>query len=380
MSSSPPVSGLLPAEGERSKALDGLRGLASLAVVFHHLSLTSQWYALRVFHPASLLPSAPWTSLRNLAEYSPLHLFYAGTEAVVIFFVLSGLVLVRSVRTSKVRAYGLSRMVRLYLPIWGSVLFSVVIALLYVSNKETVPNAWLQARLMHISWNDVVGNSWIIDGNTTLNSVYWSMKYEVVFSLLLPVVLWPAMKNTPNWQATYLKIAGLIAMTAIGSQLNLVFLEYLPMFFVGVVLMDVDPPKRFELSMLVAGIIILTSAWTLGGFGIGMALWVSNSLTVLGAALIVQSLRGGGLAARFCATAPIEFLGKISFSLYLVHVPIILFIWFKMGPVIGPKSEGLHGVAALAIALVVATVFYVLVEKKAIDLAHHVKKRLQRSS
>jgi len=73
----------------RIDSLDGLRGLAALVVVVHH-----------VMHANGSLDFA--TGLDGRAQgswvvrtltFTPLHIVWAGTEAVLVFFVLSGLVL-----------------------------------------------------------------------------------------------------------------------------------------------------------------------------------------------------------------------------------------------------------------------------------------------
>src|SRR4051812_48108680 len=67
---------------ERYQQLDALRGLAALTVVMQHF--------------LSVLPSIDGHSDNawvNLWKYSPLHITWAGYEAVIFFFILSGFVL-----------------------------------------------------------------------------------------------------------------------------------------------------------------------------------------------------------------------------------------------------------------------------------------------
>src|SRR6476646_6648538 len=98
----------------RRTALDGLRGLAALVVVFHHVLLTWPGWA-----------NAYLGSHGNALAYSPLHVVLDGTFAVYVFFVLSGYVLtLQSERLSRWRGYYGARLARLYLPVWGSVAFA----------------------------------------------------------------------------------------------------------------------------------------------------------------------------------------------------------------------------------------------------------------
>src|SRR6201995_3858781 len=75
--------------GARLRALDGLRGAAALIVLFHHAAMTWAPLAVLYFHA-----HAPVPFLALLVAYTPLHLLWAGSEAVIVFFVLSGFVLV----------------------------------------------------------------------------------------------------------------------------------------------------------------------------------------------------------------------------------------------------------------------------------------------
>ena len=67
---------------------ESIRGLACLAVVFSHLSL-SFFPFLHHFNPAEVSTST-WQSL---IHHSPFAFWYSGTAAVFLFFVLSGFVL-----------------------------------------------------------------------------------------------------------------------------------------------------------------------------------------------------------------------------------------------------------------------------------------------
>ena len=102
-----------PRSGRRLDQLDAVRGLAALVVVVGHIG---------VFTDSSILGSRAFA-------LSPLHLIEAGNSAVVVFFVLSGLVLTIPVLRSRrdhvsSRAlwspYYPRRLVRLYLPSWGA--------------------------------------------------------------------------------------------------------------------------------------------------------------------------------------------------------------------------------------------------------------------
>lgn len=70
----------------RLTSLDGLRGLAALVVLAHHALLTMSGFS-------SVYWAEPFPSWVTPFAYTPLHALWAGQEAVLVFFVLSGAVL-----------------------------------------------------------------------------------------------------------------------------------------------------------------------------------------------------------------------------------------------------------------------------------------------
>lgn len=72
------------------QSFDGLRGVAAVVVLIHHSLLTVPSLA-SAYYPTTVTAIA-W-SKSWLITYTPLHLIWAGTEAVCLFFILSGFVL-----------------------------------------------------------------------------------------------------------------------------------------------------------------------------------------------------------------------------------------------------------------------------------------------
>ena len=113
--------------------LHGLRGAAALIVVNHHLLLTLPWFADRV-GIGMLGPKGSFEfSIHRIAEYSPIHIFFGGTEAVVLFFVLSGYLLLNSLSNHSTTDFVLRRMLRLYIPIFASVVFAAILLIVQES-------------------------------------------------------------------------------------------------------------------------------------------------------------------------------------------------------------------------------------------------------
>ena len=86
--SAPPPSSGKPA-AVRLIELDGLRGLAAVVVLIHHALETVPALAEVGARPGTV----PTGTFNRILTQSPLHLLWAGHEAVLIFFVLSGVAL-----------------------------------------------------------------------------------------------------------------------------------------------------------------------------------------------------------------------------------------------------------------------------------------------
>src|SRR5262245_47699245 len=98
----------------RIRALDGLRGIAAVTVVVQHI--------LSSFPPlAAMIDRAPDADIVLLdLDRTPLRLLWTGSEAVILFFVLSGFVLTLQIERfqagSSYVTYIVRRVSRLYVP------------------------------------------------------------------------------------------------------------------------------------------------------------------------------------------------------------------------------------------------------------------------
>lgn len=335
-------------DGGRFASLDGLRGLAALTVTVHHALLTDDSERLA------------WT----------------GAAAVFVFFVLSGFVLslpfLRETPTLW-RSYYPARLVRLYVPVWGAVALSTILIIAVPRDHPAGQAPWVADHDVSLNMGTVLGDLTLISPTWNTNPL-WSLQFEVAFSLLLPLYLVGASRVRSLLGAAASGCAALV-VCGIGAAWGNTWLTYMPMFAVGV-LMSV---QRFRLLTLarrtptwawvilcVTAVLLLRSSWLLFE-GIG-----NTSGVVLGAALAVFIFLGWPVAVRLTEARGVQLLGALSFSLYLVHDPIIVTVAYLWPTAQSPWVL----VVALPVSLAAAWVFHRWVESP----AHRLSKATGRAA
>jgi len=327
--------------------LDALRGIAAFIVVLHHAYLT--------------LPDLPGAIDWLLTE-TPLRPISMGRQAVVFFFVLSGFVLTRALAAQEDKGpgsvlslggwghYAAQRALRLGLPVLASLLFSALLQAVFWraplpegtphivggaawSSMWTLPDLATQALLMSSG-----------DG-FQLNPVLWSLVHEWRIALLLPFVLLFRGKLA-LLLAVSLIGAGIARMAgmpegqvALGETIGQTFASsagFLPAFAAGAALAMWKAAPRLDRGQnLAAGIAVLVMMAAASDYGVIAA-------SVL---LIMMAQRGGAFAA-WLRQPPLLWLGRVSFSLYLVHMPLLLALTHLLR-----DAELPYVVAAIAIPL-----------------------------
>jgi peptidoglycan/LPS O-acetylase OafA/YrhL len=358
--------------GSRLTALDGLRGLAAVIVVFHHALYTNPEFPGTPGGGTAPVGSAMWW-----ISYTPLKFLTAGVESVIVFFVLSGLVLTLPVvrhRGFDWVAYVPRRVVRLLVPVIASVILAAawVAAIPQISTQAS--GTWLSSSSTpDFGWEHVVKAIDLLGGDGQINNPLWSLRWELVFSLALPIFAVAAIAVRRWWIGG---LAAACALTWLGSRAGSGALEYLPAFFVGAVIaVRLDAVRnladrinaRWFRHPLWAGLtigsgLLLIAPWLVGP-GVAQLPEVQHALKGLvplaAAGLVVAVLGWSPLRAVF-DSRPFRFAGAISFSLYLVHVPILIFSTYLLAD--APWYVALLFGVPLAVAVSVA--FTWLIERR----------------
>ena len=319
--------------------LDTLRGVASFLVVVHH----------------ALLAVSPDADLANV--WLPLGWLPIGRPCVILFFVLSGFVLTLSLGDQSFPAFAARRFVRLYIPFAASILFalllySVVDHSAVVGQSSWFNDAWSNnITLRMLSGHFLMLGRW---SDASLNNVVWSLCYEMRISFLLPLMVFVSRWRYAPW--------GFLLLAALTYCLSpphpyysygfvsgaLVTAYFIPMFAAGMYLALRKP--SLPVSQL---------AWAPAV----LLMCVPNDMVVCAGAVLTVYL---ALQSSWLNQTLLQWLGRVSFSLYLVHLPIII---AGIHVAHGILPDWASVLIAIPCSLLFAEVFYRYVEYPAMRLS-----------
>lgn len=314
--------------------LDGLRGIAAFIVVISHF--------IQIYYPALFTMNT--LQIHNDVEFyigtSPLNVFYNGNFSVCIFFVLSGFVLsykyFQTGDMEVIKESVIKRYVRLAIPV------SFSIFIVYVINLF---DGFTINQILHITKSDLVSNYNLINnnffymlqfaffetffkGNAIYNPVLWTMKYELFGSYLIFLFIIILKKSNVRY---------LVYVILILSFFNSYFLG----FILGLLLSDLYLNKKINIFSIFDNIFVRLVTG-IGGIFLGSYPYLDTSNTIYKYlkinidgydSLMIYHICGAFLLMIFVLSSPYAkkvlsgklflFLGKISFSLYLLHFTLL---------------------------------------------------------
>lgn len=363
---------------KRYEELDSLRGIAALFVVFLHMYLIIPWNGL----------------YKILFEYTPLRLLISGGEAVILFFVLSGFVLsLPYYKNTQINyiSFMIKRILRIYIPyIVSFILFIVAKELIYTGKIQGL-SSWFNS-----FWSSSISSKTILDHTimvdtfmSNLNPVVWSLVHEMRISLLFPLLMIPLVKL--NWKKNIILCLLLSAFAVLvfsffkptntGTEFAAT-INYTSMFIVGALI------AKYSVNISLAFVKLnKTSKIALFAFGLITYLFIHPSFAIklfifpnippffrtvvdswavmIGAAILIIFAINSALFSKILKFNVIGFLGKISYSLYLIHIVILFSSIHLLNGIIPLWS--ILGVALL-ITILISSVLYKYVELPSIKL------------
>jgi peptidoglycan/LPS O-acetylase OafA/YrhL len=294
-------------------ALDGLRGVAVLIVVADHAGFLRE---------------------------------PAGSIGVTVFFVLSGFLITRVIvearddRTWSMKGFLANRFVRLFpaLVVMLTVVSAIFLARGYPLGQlliRTVPGLTYVQNMVPLVHYEIVGQT-------------WSLGVEEQFYLLWPLVLpWVIARSRP-------RVILVVAMLASAASMIALPRDWLPMhayaLLAGCALALAGPVTRRWWLVPLGAVGLIASIAVAPDFS--QIFVYGPMIAVPSAVLLVAGAAGGD---RVLALPPLRFVGRISYAVYLWHVPLI-----KLAHATHTGEPALRPVA---ISFVVATASTLLLEE-----------------
>ena len=329
----------------RLEFLDGLRGIAALVVVFYHFSCA--------FIP-SIVPDQYQKPF--LVADTPVNILYNGPFAVIIFFTLSGFVVASSaaVKTDNIAITLLTRYIRLSFPATMSIVFAWLLLQCFPSEMEKLsrllPHPWLR-----FTWQTPIPSlgAAIGDGlygifrtgESLFNNVLWTMRLELIGSCVIYLFYW---LPTERFRVQCLA-CGIVILSLTH---NIIYIG----FALGALLREVYVAGRLPKTLPTVAVIV---GCILGSVGTGFygrtglphipsSLMPGNRdgiIYPIAAAMIVYGCLASTALQRLLSSAGPRLLGRLSFSLYLYHVPLLYTIFALLYVILAPVSA--IGIAAM---------------------------------
>jgi peptidoglycan/LPS O-acetylase OafA/YrhL len=316
---------------ERNQTVDALRAIAALSVCMFH-----------------------FTAGAGVGAY--------GYLGVTIFFVISGFIVPDSMMRGGYTiaawpSFMLKRLIRLEPPYLASIALTLVLHAWDMLHGRAPP--WTAMQIAgHIGYaNAFLGLPW-------LNAPYWSLAIEFQFYILMGLALPLLMlAGTPFGRLAGVALASCLPLLLPGHG-NATILRFLPVFAAGTLCLllakEMIGPRSYWASLTVlAGIIFKTND-------------APVAVAAIGTAVLLATVRMRRLRA-------IASLGAISYSLYLLHVPI----GYRVIGTIRRLSDGelapiVAIIGALVAAIAAAALLHRYVEQPSLRLAARIGYRAAR--
>ena len=356
----------------RIEYLDSLRGIASVVVFGAHFVAV---YGLS-------------TSSGNVSDWNPVCVLWDGFAAVSLFFVLSGFVLslkqFSRADSGDTRnwlfSYFVVRIFRIAPPYVCAVLLSAI-ALHFVFDRNFTPLRppdWVLEFWKHeIPLRQIIRDAFLLEqvNERRLVPQGWTLAVELKFSLFIPFLVL-IHKYGRKWFVAFVLICTLLL------KVNYFVIHFaLGVGIAGLVTSNpnclVNLHRAGKVFLLLGGFLFLSvHSWA------GRVPSLSNSaqatfiLSGLGAALVLVSCLLSSSIQKILSKRILLFLGRISYSFYLLHLIVI----FCIIPPLVRALPWYHEVATRAFALIAAfgttailsVAFYYLTEKPSIAVGKRV--------
>jgi peptidoglycan/LPS O-acetylase OafA/YrhL len=265
--------------------LDALRGIAALAVVLFHLTHRYDEFGL-----------------------SPISVSW-GHVGVELFFVISGFVILMTAeRATSLWEFIASRVARLYPVFWPAVILTAAVAALTEGQRP-----WL----MEVAANLTMVPLYL--GHLYIDNSYWTLQIEIPFYIAVgTILLFGGIKTIEIWCAVWLVAATAFRLSGMSHDdpwESATALYYGQFFIIGITLYRFVRGQAGSFTL-----VLLVGACLYSLLGVSrMTHW--DPMTYFFITVALTGLCWAAVTHRlpFLLSAPLLWLGAISYPLYLVH-------------------------------------------------------------
>jgi peptidoglycan/LPS O-acetylase OafA/YrhL len=316
---------------------DFLRGASAFAIVLFHVRVT-MWVGLR-----TLSEGAGYSSIDRGMAGVTLPFTFFGT-AVMMFFIVSGFAIhypyAGSGRAFEPKWYATRRFFRIYPPYLAAVLLTVLAENAAAGLADAPVSTWAKVGATMAMAQNYAPPAGQMNGNPAL----WSLPVEVELYLVYPLLLW-------FWRrvGTTRMLASVALISSVAAAILLAgynwpmgnFAKYWIIWVSGAVLAEqmrtnALPAWRRSYEYLAAAGLVLAVAARAAGVPFGIEHFIWGGLYFL---LMLWGLNRTALPTLIplALKRAMLFLGDISYSLYLVHFPVLLVLGVCWTAALGQK-------------------------------------------
>jgi peptidoglycan/LPS O-acetylase OafA/YrhL len=339
--------------------LDGLRGIAAIAVVLQHLA-------------ERILLAAP--ASRSILQPAFLDLFNAGRFGVALFFLISGFVIPFSFREPRpLLRFAVSRFFRLYPAYWLSLALALLIFPSLTGESYSIARITANITMVQAAFGqrDVIG-------------AYWTLFIELAFYGLCMGLF--ATRLLSDWRAVVAAIFAALAISFAVAAYASLHGSHLPanvplniaLMFLGTLMrrawleQDMGAKRWVGAVSLVWAILVPPILWLtpsqpdmpITPLSFCIAYWLALGLFVAASKLKVPKGRA------------FVWLGIVSYSIYLFH-DICIEVMLKLIPPADIWRATFFTGAVLGSSIILAALIYHLIEHPSIRIGHRLIKIVQ---
>jgi peptidoglycan/LPS O-acetylase OafA/YrhL len=323
-----------------------LRGIASLIVVMAHVWSILDWPRLFASYPSVL------------SSYRFIGGLFNGSGAVQIFFVLSACVLAvslsneRTKQAPSIKRFYVRRFFRIYPALWASVVLTLCLWHLIRSTQALdsgLYSAWGTWEAYPSTPSPILVALSMLGLYVHLNGPLWTLRVELFYSLAFPVIY--LLARNPRKRLALLAGVSLLALLPIPRMFAM---HYALAFGLGAAIPFLpragDVPNRITATVALIG--LLFSHMVTNRLGIDMK--HAEIVEMLVAFVAVYCLYHSGRSMRALETGPFAFIGDISYSVYVLHFPLLFALTPLVVEAFGVVQVRAHPLATLLVLTVSA--------------------------